>query len=78
MSGYVAQARIVRAAPRLVRSGLDAARSGGVPRPGPGLAEIEADGAGDQLGSSLAERWHDVHERWAQLTYFLFDPDSWR
>jgi hypothetical protein len=24
------------------------------------------------------ERWQAFRERWSQLTFFLFDPESWR
>ena len=27
--------------------------------------------------SSFAERWSAARERWAQLTFFLFDPEFW-
>ena len=26
----------------------------------------------------LALRWEAICERWSQLTFFLFDPESWR
>jgi spermidine synthase len=26
----------------------------------------------------LALRWEAIRERWSQLTFFLFDPESWR
>jgi hypothetical protein len=26
----------------------------------------------------LELRWEAICERWSQLTFFLFDPDSWR
>jgi len=83
MSGYVASARIVHAAPRLVRA------DGPVERPSsvalPGLAEtliVESDppaaGATSRIEDRVAERVAAVRERWSQLTFFLFDPNSWR
>ena len=32
-------------------------------------------GADDGL---LGERWTRLREAWAQMTFFLFDGDSWR
>jgi hypothetical protein len=26
----------------------------------------------------LELRWEAIRERWSQLTFFLFDPESWR
>ena len=37
---------------------------------------IEFDGPG--AGSHLAERWDQVRRWWAQTTFYLFSPDSWR
>lgn len=37
---------------------------------------IELDGPG--AGSRLAERWGLVRRWWAQTTFYLFSPDSWR
>jgi len=77
MSGYVASARKVRAAPRL-------ARSGGVDQPfertsAAQLAEIVVDdGAGAGGRPTLVQRCVAIRERWSQLTFYLFDPNSWR
>lgn len=78
MSGYVASARIVRATPRLARSGHVAdATEWAPPAESVDVQVIEAGDAADH-GSILAERREAVHERWSQLTFFLFDPESWR
>ncbi len=78
MSGYVASARIVRAAPRLARAGgaIDprAAPPARVADP-PAIVET---GAAPAPGPSLAERRDAFRERWSQLTFFLFDGESWR
>ena len=33
---------------------------------------------GRSPGERLAERWEDLRETWSQMTFFLFDPESWR
>jgi hypothetical protein len=84
MSGYVASAR-VRGVPRLVRTERAAAQSipFGHPEP-PRVVEIELEVAIDgdrtleQLVVGLAERAVAFRERWSQLTFYLFDPNSWR
>ena len=77
MSGYVASARIVRASPRL-------ARATATTEPGnswSGVADeasiIDAS-AVHAGGPTVAERLDALRERWAQLTFFLFDGESWR
>ena len=90
MSGYVASARIVSAPPRLAR-GRGLARGQGIPDtdrfaivadepPKPGLSSaivIEA-GPGASRPGPIVERLLAARERWSQLTFFLFDPNSWR
>lgn len=78
MSGYVASARIVSATPRTVR------REGGASVADSPTGEavpvlIDGDGSGT-VGSAFAlgERVGRLRDRWAQLTFFLTDPDSWR
>ena len=79
MSGYVASARIVRAAPRIARPG--AVRDGFAERAAAPAIEtiiLESDPSVDAGSGGLAERVGAVRERWSQLTFFLFDPNSWR
>lgn len=88
MSGYAAQARIVRAAPRLARADARAAdpfrdepRSlrGSCESPAPALmADLEANAPDGPRGMSGGERWAAMRERWSQLTFFLLDANSWR
>jgi hypothetical protein len=83
MSGYVASARIVHAAPRLVRADGHVERPGAVGLPMPAETFIveavpPAAGAASRIAERAAERAAAVRERWSQLTFFLFDPDSWR
>ena len=81
MSGYVASARIVRVAPRLARA--DAVRDGAAEiRSTPAAAIetliVEADPAVAAGSSALVDRVAAIRERWSQLTFYLFDPNSWR
>lgn len=86
MSGYGASARIVGATPRLART------SGREVGPGREIATDRAAAATIMEGSgrdedrivddarigAVAERRAAARERWSQLTFFLFDPNSWR
>jgi hypothetical protein len=75
MAAYVAMAHIVSARPH--RPGTLVADA--VERP---LAGIDAQLAelddGPALDDRLAERWSYIRDRWAQTTFYLFDPESWR
>jgi hypothetical protein len=43
------------------------------------IMEPEAvDLVGRPIAAMVAERWARIREAWAQTTFFLFDPDSWR
>ena len=81
MSGYVASAR-VRAAPRLANGDRAADRTlsaSSLPVE-PLIVEVDAD-RDSGIASALAgplERARAFRERWAQLTFYLFDPNSWR
>ena len=85
MSGYVASARLGRPAPRLVRRDVGADEwsrpivvSGRPAMPAiEGAADLEPLGEPDDA-DGLAERWTAVRERWTQLTFYLFDSNSWR
>ena len=81
MSGYAASARIHGVTPRLAGSAL-AFRPDGPPRPSrPEAATIVALDPEDVLPGptpTIAERWDAVRERWSQLTFYLFDAESWR
>jgi hypothetical protein len=81
MSGYVASARIGRVAPRLARAG--AVRDGTAePRSMPAAAieslVVEFDPSVAPGSSDLVDRVAAIRERWSQLTFYLFDPNSWR
>jgi hypothetical protein len=78
MSGYVASGRIVRAAPRLARPahGVDRVDDAFVTERDLELI-VEPNVASDG-GAILADRRAAFRERWAQLTFFLLDANSWR
>jgi len=77
MAGYVATERIMEARPRFVGTDLG--------RPG---RDALADGAdwtvaseateSRPLDEQLRQALEDLREAWAQTTFFLFDPNSWR
>jgi hypothetical protein len=77
MAGYAVNTRIERVTPRLARRVGEAETAGrrGA-RDADRLAPIDL--AGRPIDVILAERWDAIRERWAQATFFLFDPDSWR
>jgi len=84
MSGYVASAR-VRGVPRLVRADPVVERSIAFgPLDAPRLVDVELEVAieGDRTlewsVGGLADRIAAFRERWSQLTFYLFDPNSWR
>ena len=80
MSGYVASARIVRAAPRLARTGGEIDLREAPPArmaDAPAIVETGAAPA-PPSGPSLAERRDAFRDRWSQLTFFLLDGESWR
>ena len=76
MAAYAVIARIGRVDPHL---------AGWAPATMPDwpLAEVLEDSEAIDLvgrppGAILAERWARIRETWAQTTFYLFDPDSWR
>lgn len=79
MSGYVASARIVRAAPRFVRA------NGALERSFQAADALPVEDLIVEAGPPVASAWGRVAERaaaagerWSQLTFYLFDPNSWR
>ena len=77
MSGYAASARIVQATPRVAHSTNDHEE---LPPVAISATVIETDrsAAGDGLAARIAGSWTAFRERWTQLTFYLFDPQSWR
>jgi hypothetical protein len=72
MSGFAASGRIERVSPRLARGGTDG-----------NVATVQADEDVIELvdvrtADPLIDRWAAFRERWSELTFYLFDPQSWR
>jgi hypothetical protein len=90
MTGYVATGRITQAHPRFVGSGPGSSAGSGPGSgrtaadviPAPSFADPDPDGAtvgrSRPLDQRLVERWAQLRDAWAQCTFFLFDPNSWR
>ena len=78
MSAYAATARIDRVAPRLVIG----ARPGSRRRPRALRAREPDESVVDVVAvdddDPLVDRLTAVRERWSQLTFYLFDAESWR
>jgi hypothetical protein len=72
MSGFAASGRIEGVSPRLARgrAGRDPATSTN----GEDVTELVEVRAEDPL----VDRWAAVRDRWSELTFYLFDPQSWR
>lgn len=76
MAAYAAMAHIVSVRPRRPGDPSGAVVLATVPR-----ADIDAvaeDLSSLPLDDRLAERWSHIRVGWAQTTFFLFDPESWR
>jgi hypothetical protein len=72
MSGFAASGRVERASPRLARGGADG-----------NVATSQASEDATELvdvrtADPLIDRWAAFRERWSELTFYLFDPQSWR
>lgn len=85
MSGYVASARIVRGTPRIAHGdrcvagvhelALPAAASAANAATAATAAIVESAPPAPERG---AGRWAAIRDRWSQLTFYLFDTNSWR
>ena len=85
MAGYVASARLQGGVPRFVGGGAAAAWSAdGRRAAGPhgtdhqALAADHVELVGRPVDEVIADWLASVGESWSQLTFYLFDPDSWR
>ncbi|HUP54452.1 MAG TPA: hypothetical protein VM408_03005 [Methylomirabilota bacterium] len=76
MAAYAVTARLDRTTPHR------AERPAAVPTDASAVERFESAQAvelvGRPLGSSVAERMARVREAWAQMTFYLFDAESWR
>jgi hypothetical protein len=79
VNGYAASARVIRAQPRLIdrRRWMDGAPAW-VALETAIVEDVGLAAGGDPATVTLAERWDRFRDRWAQLTFFLTDPNSWR
>jgi len=77
MSGYAATARFHGAA---VHAGSTLAPGDDAPGPDELAPTSLGELPGDEIAPAdpLEDRIHYVRQAWAQTTFFLFDPQSWR
>lgn len=85
MAGYVASARLQGGVPRFVGGGAvatwstDGRHAGGANgTDDPALAADHVELVGRPVDEVIADWLESVGDSWSQLTFFLFDPDSWR
>ena len=85
MAGYVASARLQGGVPRFVGGGAAAAWSAGgrsvtclSGTDDLALAADHVELVGRPVDEVMTDWLASVGDSWAQLTFFLFDPDSWR
>jgi hypothetical protein len=81
MAGYATQARLDGVTPRLALIGGNRSTPGWRIDAPADEAPVTADRV-ELVGRPIDERIGDwlasIGESWSQLTFFLFDPDSWR
>ena len=86
MAGYAANATLHGAEPQFAFASTHAYRPLGIEAPGPSEASSTADGAlieqlelvGRPINTVITDWLASIGESWSQLTFFLFDPESWR
>jgi hypothetical protein len=72
MDGFAAGGRVERVSPRLVHRHAD---RNAAPKPASdGVTEV----VDIRTADPLIDRWAAFRERWSELTFYLFDPQSWR
>lgn len=81
MAGYATQARLQGVTPRLalidVHPSTHGSRIGAPPgEPPPTADRVEL--AGRAIDERIGDWLASIGESWSQLTFFLFDPQSWR
>jgi len=72
MNGFAANGRVERASPHFAGHGAD--RVVQAARPPEDASELVEGRAADPM----ADRWAAFRDRWSALTFYLFDPQSWR
>ena len=84
MAGYAASARLQGGVPHFVGGGAAVASSAfAQPMPAGPTHEVRevvehVELVGRPLDAAIADWLASVGESWSQLTFFLFDPESWR
>ncbi len=83
MAGYAASARLNGGVPHFVGGGVvaSAAYPELVPTVPTDDVRVVADSVelvGRPLDATMSDRLASIGESWSQLTFFLFDPESWR
>ena len=73
MAGYAVLVRIGRVDPHLLVRGADRPRDDDLEAWAAPVDIVERVPVG-----SRADRLADIRERWNQMTFFLFDAESWR
>ena len=79
MRGFAANGRIERVSPRLARGGADVKLA--TAEPDEDVVELVDVRTADPLidcWAAFIDRWAAFRERWSELTFYLFDPQSWR
>jgi hypothetical protein len=72
MNGFAAGGRVERGSPRLVHR--HAGRNVPTKPESEGVTEL----VDVRTADPLIDRWAAFRERWSELTFYLFDPHSWR
>ncbi len=81
MAGYATQARLDGATPRLALIGAHPSTAGSridVQASEPAVTADRVELVGRPIDERIGERLASIGESWSQLTFFLFDPESWR
>jgi hypothetical protein len=73
MDGFAASGRVQRTAPRLIRAG-DVERGFAAT---PHMADV-TELVDIRDPGPLSDRWAAFRDRWSELTFYLFDAQSWR
>jgi hypothetical protein len=79
VNGYAATARIERSRPRLAMPSAadDLVRHAPI-QPSLPAQDGRSELADTRIHDALIDRIDAIHDRWSQLTFYLFDPDGWR
>lgn len=75
MSGYAVAGRVEMRGPRFI---ADASPACDGPERSPDAPDVRPDLVAPHDTAVIGERWEAFRDRWSQLTFFLFDGNSWR